>query len=248
MKPEYAAEMPRGLQLVRAGPSQTFHDLEVGHDTSTPGVKARSGPKNELRRLTSLRKVITSGEFWESLPLLSKAFLAASCIDALLVIAFSIQQMAAVCSLTPLYALPVTYQELFLHVHSIVRLQGLNCLQGTTGELLHISLVMLLTSIFFLWFAWDAIVCENAFELIASAVLGLAVCARIIFFVVGSRHLTHYTPYSTCVCCLYSLHGQAVITPQIGEHAAQCHISPAFPFTFIIQLCSRGMVQHTPYC
>ncbi|DBA89209.1 hypothetical protein WJX77_000076 [Trebouxia sp. C0004] len=154
MKPKRAAEMSRGIQLVRAGPSETFHDLEVGHDTITPGVKARSGSKNELRRLTSLRKVITSGEFWESLPLLSKAFLTASCIDALLVIAFSIQQMAA----------------------------------GTNGELLHISLVMLLTSIFFLWFAWDAIVCENAFELIASAVLGLAVCARIIFFVAERGH------------------------------------------------------------
>ena len=57
-------------------------------------------------------------------------------------------------------------------------------LQKTSGELLHISLVMLLTSIFYLWFAWDAIVCENAFELIASAVLGAAVCARIIYFVV----------------------------------------------------------------
>lgn len=104
MKPEHAAEMSRGIQLVRAGPSETFHDLEVGHDTITPGVKTRSGSKNELRRLASLRKVITSGEFWESLPLLSKAFLTASCIDALLVIAFSIQQMAAVCSLTPLCA------------------------------------------------------------------------------------------------------------------------------------------------
>ena len=130
MKPEHAAEMPRGIQLVRAGPSQTFHDLEVGHDTITPGVKSRSGPKNELRRLTSLRKVITSGEFWESLPLLSKAFLAASCIDALLVIAFSIQQMAAVCSLTPLYAIPVTYQELLPHMHNIVRLQGLTLPAG----------------------------------------------------------------------------------------------------------------------
>ena len=69
--------------------------------------------------------------------------------------------------------------------------RGSLCLQGTTGELLHISLVMLLTSIFFLWFAWDAIVCENAFELIASAVLGLAVCARIIFFVVGSSQMIH---------------------------------------------------------
>ncbi len=120
MKPQHAAEMSRGIQLVRAGPSETFHDLEVGHDTITPGVKARSGSKNELRRLTSLRKVITSGEFWESLPLLSKAFLTASCIDALLVIAFSIQQMAAVCSLTPLYAVLVAYQELLLHVHNLV--------------------------------------------------------------------------------------------------------------------------------
>ena len=57
-------------------------------------------------------------------------------------------------------------------------------LQSTQGELLHISLVMLVTSIFFLWFAWDAIICENAFELLASGVLGLAVCARIIYFVV----------------------------------------------------------------
>jgi hypothetical protein len=119
MKPEPAAEMSRGIQLVRAGPSETFHDLEVGHDI-TPGVKARSGTKNELRRLTSLRKVITSGEFWESLPLLSKAFLTASCIDALLVIAFSIQQMAAVCCLTPLYAILVACQNLLLHVHNLV--------------------------------------------------------------------------------------------------------------------------------
>jgi len=111
VKPEPAAEMSRGIQLVRAGPSETFHDLEVGHDI-TPDVKARSGPKNELRRLTSLRKVITSGEFWESLPLLSKAFLTASCIDALLVIAFSIQQMAA--------AILVACQNLLLHVHNLV--------------------------------------------------------------------------------------------------------------------------------
>ncbi len=91
-------KLSRNVQLVRAGPSETFHDLEVGHDTIAPGIKPRAGSRNELRRLTSLRKVITSGEFWESLPLLSKAFLVASCIDALLVIAFSIQQMASVSS------------------------------------------------------------------------------------------------------------------------------------------------------
>lgn len=130
MQSEPATKSSRGIQLVRAGPSETFHDLEVGHDTITPGVKARSGSKNELRRLTSLRKVITSGEFWESLPLLSKAFLTASCIDALLVIAFSIQQMAAVWSLTPLYAVLVAYQNLLLHVHNLVRLQGLTLPAG----------------------------------------------------------------------------------------------------------------------
>lgn len=96
MAAEVNGKLSRGVQLVRAGPSETFHDLEVGHDTLTPGIKHHGGSRNELRRLTSLRKVITSGEFWESLPLLSKAFLVASCIDALLVIAFSIQQMASV--------------------------------------------------------------------------------------------------------------------------------------------------------
>lgn len=70
---------------------------------------------------------------------------------------------------------------------STARLSPLDCClspQSTRGELLHISLVMLVTSIFFLWFAWDAIICENAFALLASGVLGLAVCARIIYYVV----------------------------------------------------------------
>lgn len=58
-------------------------------------------------------------------------------------------------------------------------------MQKTNAELLHISLVMLVTAIFYLWFAWDAIVFENAFELAACGVLGLAVCARIIYFVVS---------------------------------------------------------------
>ena len=91
-------KVPHSVQLVRAGPSATFHDLEVGLDSHTPGLNKAPGHKNELRRLTSLRKVITSAEFWESLPLMSKVFLLASCVDALLVIAFSIQQMASVSS------------------------------------------------------------------------------------------------------------------------------------------------------
>ena len=89
-------KLAKSIQLVRAGPSTTFHDLEVGLDSHTPGLNKSPGHKNDLRRLTSLRKVITSAEFWESLPLMSKIFLLASCVDALLVIAFSIQQMASV--------------------------------------------------------------------------------------------------------------------------------------------------------
>lgn len=116
MKQETAGKLTRDVQLVRAGPSETFHDLEIGHDTVTPGIKPRSGSKNELRRLTSLRKVITSGEFWESLPLLSKAFLIASCIDALLVIAFSIQQMAAVSHHTQDGSLNVPHMEVCCNV------------------------------------------------------------------------------------------------------------------------------------
>ena len=50
---------------------------------------------------------------------------------------------------------------------------------------------MLVTAIFYLWFAWDAIVFENAFELAACGVLGLAVCARIIYFVVSGLRFSH---------------------------------------------------------
>lgn len=96
MPAEPSEKLPKSIQLVRAGPSANFHDLEVGLDSHTPGLNKPPGHKNELRRLTSLRKVITSAEFWESLPLMSKIFLLASCTDALLVIAFSIQQMASV--------------------------------------------------------------------------------------------------------------------------------------------------------
>ena len=67
-------------------------------------------------------------------------------------------------------------------------------MQKTNSELLHISLVMLVTALFYLWFAWDAIVFENAFELAACGVLGLAVCARIIYFVVRAPDLNNDLP------------------------------------------------------
>lgn len=188
MKAERDQKESKDIQLVRAGPSSEFHDLEIGLDSHTPGLKRAAGHKNELRRLTSLPKVITSGEFWESLPLMSKVFLVASCIDALLVIAFAIQQMASVSVLVQRkYTVGsciccIAYAAILLPV---AQHQKLFCaVQSTQGELLHISLVMLVTAIFFLWFAWDAIICENAFELIAAGVLGLAVCARIIYFVI----------------------------------------------------------------
>lgn len=88
--------MARGIELMKAGPVDTFNDLEIGHVSKLHTISDFAGPKNELRRLTSLRKAITSAEFWESLPLLSKIFVVTSCICALLVIAFSIQQMATV--------------------------------------------------------------------------------------------------------------------------------------------------------
>ena len=90
--------------------------------------------------------------------------------------------------------------DLLAWEHSKARLSRLDCClspQSTQGELLHISLVMLVTSIFFLWFAWDAIICENAFALLASGVLGLAVCARIIYFVV--RRTVSLPIYAPCL-------------------------------------------------
>lgn len=113
MSAEPNEKPPKSIQLVRAGPSASFHDLEVGFDSHAPGLNKVPGHKNELRRLTSLRKVITSAEFWESLPLMSKIFLLASCTDALLVIAFSIQQMASV-SISGLEAAFFARQLVFL--------------------------------------------------------------------------------------------------------------------------------------
>lgn len=46
---------------------------------------------------------------------------------------------------------------------------------------------MLITSVFFLLFAWDSIVQENAFELLASMVLVGAVAARVFYYVVRSH-------------------------------------------------------------
>ena len=98
------------------------------------------------------------------------------------------------------------FDSLLAWEHSVARLSHLDCSlspQSTQGELLHISLVMLVTSIFFLWFAWDAIICENAFALLASGVLGLAVCARIIYFVV--RRSVSLPTYAANLLQAYSL-------------------------------------------
>lgn len=86
-------------------------------------------------------------------------------------------------------------------------------MQKTSSELLHISLVMLVTAIFYLWFAWDAIVFENAFELAACGVLGVAVCARIIYFVVsGLGFLHHITQYILKSLLLHSFcHCSAIL-------------------------------------
>ncbi|KAK9811688.1 hypothetical protein WJX72_008422 [[Myrmecia] bisecta] len=110
--------------------------------------------ENELKRLTSLRKIIVNPQFWENLPATSKCFLLLSCVDAMVVVAFSIQQLVV------------------------------------GGELLHITLAMLVTGLFFLLFVWDAIVHENAFELLASMVLGLLVVGRVLYFVIAKHPST----------------------------------------------------------
>ena len=136
--------MAPGIELTEAGPVDTFHDLEIGHESKLHKISKGdfAGPKNELRRLTSLRKAITSAEFWESLPLLSKVFVITSCVCALLVIAFSIQQMATVCE----FALDITGTH---HCPNPSIGNSVRCaMQKHDSELLHISLVMLVTAIF----------------------------------------------------------------------------------------------------
>ena len=69
------------------------------------------------------------------------------------------------------------------------------------GELLHISLAMLVAALFFLLFVWDAIVYENAFELVASSILAVVVAVRVLYFVVSAA-ATHGAPL---ICCCMSV-------------------------------------------
>ena len=48
---------------------------------------------------------------------------------------------------------------------------------------------MLVAALFFLLFVWDAIVYENAFELMASSVLAVVVAVRVLYFVVSAAAL-----------------------------------------------------------
>lgn len=64
--------------------------------------------------------------------------------------------------------------------------QAYVCLLQIGGELLHISLAMLVAALFFLLFVWDAIVYENAFELVASSILAVVVAVRVLYFVVSA--------------------------------------------------------------
>ena len=82
-------------------------------------------------------------------------------------------------------------------------LQAYVCLLQIEGELLHISLAMLVAALFFLLFVWDAIVYENAFELMASSILAVVVAVRVLYFVVSAAaFLWCCTHVAACLCGL----------------------------------------------
>ena len=69
---------------------------------SLPWGKARhsSTPRtsflNDLKRLTSVQQVVTQNQFLESLPRATKIFLLASILDAVFIMALSIEQLVVV--------------------------------------------------------------------------------------------------------------------------------------------------------
>ena len=82
-------------------------------------------------------------------------------------------------------------------------LQACVCPLQIEGELLHISLAMLVAALFFLLFVWDAIVYENAFELMASSMLAVVVAVRVLYFVVSAA-ATRGVPLMLLPVCVAS--------------------------------------------
>ena len=56
------------------------------------------------------------------------------------------------------------------------------CVQG--GDIVHVLLAMLVTSVFFFWFVVSAIVHENAYELLVTVVLSAVIAVRTVYYVV----------------------------------------------------------------
>lgn len=52
------------------------------------------------------------------------------------------------------------------------------------GDVLHVLIAMLVTSIFFSWFVISAIIHENAYELLITVVLSAVIAIRTLYYVV----------------------------------------------------------------
>lgn len=71
-------------------------------DTDTQSAAARNGTPsrlsflNDLRRLTSIRQAVVHNQFLESLPRATKIFVLASVLDAIFIMALSIEQLVVV--------------------------------------------------------------------------------------------------------------------------------------------------------
>ena len=72
---------------------------------------------------------------------------------------------------------------------------------------MHILLAELVTAIFFVWLAVEAVYHENAFELLASAVVACGIAARFIFFMVslGKKKGNQRLPIVCSHCVMSSL-------------------------------------------
>ena len=61
----------------------------------------------------------------------------------------------------------------------------MRCLLLQGQELLHVLLAELVSAAFFVWLAFDSVYHENAFEVLASAVVASCIAARILYFMVS---------------------------------------------------------------
>lgn len=104
-------------------------------------------------------------------------------------------------------------------------------------ELLHIVLAELVAALMLIWLAVEAVYHENAFELLASAVVICCISARLIYFIVSFLYVLEVIILLHSIACL-SHTGQCCISELLVLKAFQFCIPNQVHFHLSLDACA----------